>query len=101
MVRKGLSTALVLIVTIVVLLIVALVILTIFGGAVSPVAGLGEGKSMCLMLNSAICAGAPTNGNCPAVIFSVYNTETKQTVACSTLIECNDVDGVCTPSAKQ
>jgi len=93
MARKGLSTTLVLIVTIVVLLIVALVLLTIFGGTVQSVAGLAQAKSVCTVMNSGTCTG--TGPTCPAVFGSVYDTTTSQVVTCSSMCTCAVTGGSC------
>lgn len=53
--RKGLSTALVIIVTIVVLLVVALVILSLFGASVGTISTLTEFKNQCITEASATC----------------------------------------------
>jgi H+/gluconate symporter-like permease len=58
MARKGLSTTLVLIVTVVVLLIVALVLLTVFGMSISQIASVSEGKTQCGIVFGAFCTGS-------------------------------------------
>ena len=55
MARKGLSTTLVLIVTIVVLLVVALVLLTVFGGVVQNFTTLADAKAQCGLFFGAFC----------------------------------------------
>ena len=53
--RKGLSTALVIIVTIVVLLVVALVILSLFGSSIGTLSTLTEFRNQCVTEASATC----------------------------------------------
>jgi len=61
---KGLSTTLVLIVTIVVLLIVALVLLTVFGSTITSIASVGEGKAQCGMVFGAFCFKVSDTAGC-------------------------------------
>ncbi len=60
--RKGLSTALVIVVTIVVLLVVALVILSLFGGTTARLGDLTKFRNQCVLEFSTSCTAT---GNPP------------------------------------
>ena len=84
---KGLSTALVIVVTAIVLLIIAVVVVTIFGSAIAPVGGLATAFNNCKLQAEASCA---TTGQLPVT----WNTPTQKTRPDGPLQSCSQVYGL-------
>jgi galactitol-specific phosphotransferase system IIC component len=88
MTKKGMSATLMIVVTAIIVLIIALVLITIFSGAITPLASLAQAKNSCQVQAETTCT---STGGLPATwsISSLKVPDDADLHSCQELWACN------------
>ena len=88
MTKKGMTATLMIVVTAIIVLIIALVLITIFSGAITPLASLAQAQNNCRIQAETTCT---STGSIPATwgISSLKVPDSDQLKSCQELWTCN------------